>query len=425
MFKRIIQRYTDILINKLKALGLIEYCMAQAEQYGMQYKAFSIFAIANYTFPNFMWSQGIVNGYTVVSLKYIAGIFCAGLLIKENWPKKIQKYFPLYWYMTLLFCLPFTMTIMVLDHNFANGWIVITLLSIFLLASLVSWKDYILMMTFGVMGAVLFFYMMGGNPSLSELKRETKFWCTYAIVFASLIGLIFTRNKELLEKERDESAKSIAGMIAHEVRNPLFALGGGIYGLKRAASNKDIDKTNEIITFLDRTLQETNFTIQMILTKLRGIDADDHSYSKYSIKECIEEALKEYNFSDGEREKVTYSCHKDFLFNGNKILMKHIIFNLLKNSLGFISGNPSATVTIETLALGLENILIFKDTGPGIKLERIDNLFKSFKSSRDNGTGLGLYFCHKVMKSFNGGITCTSVENEYTAFILSFKPLDY
>jgi signal transduction histidine kinase len=424
MLKRAFKKYTDKFLNKLNELGWVDYCTGQVEIYGMQYKEFSIFAIANFTFPNFMWSKGLSDGFIVVSLKYIAGILCAGLLMKENWPKKLQLYFPLYWYLTLLFCLPFTMTIMVLDHDFANGWIVLTLLSIFLLASLVSWKDYLAMMSFGIMTAVLFFHMIGGNPSVAELNQETKFWCAYAFIFASLIGLIFTRNKELLEKERDESAKSIAGMIAHEVRNPLFALGGGIYGLKRAASHKDLNKTNEIIGFLDKTLHETNFTIQMILTKLRGVDADYHTYSNFSIKECIEEALKEYNFSDGEREKVFYSCHKDFFFRGNKILMKHIIFNLLKNSLGFISGRALANITIETLALGLENVLIFKDTGPGIKLERIDNLFKSFKSSRDNGTGLGLHFCHKVMKSFNGNISCTSVENEYTAFILSFKPLD-
>lgn len=61
-----------------------------------------------------------------------------------------------------------------------------------------------------------------------------------------------------------------------------------------------------------------------------------------------------------------------------------------------------------------------KDTAKGAPPEVVENLFKSFYSKRRGGTGLGLTFCKKIMNSFGGDITATSVEGEYMQFLLSF-----
>ena len=65
--------------------------------------------------------------------------------------------------------------------------------------------------------------------------------------------------------------------------------------------------------------------------------------------------------------------------------------------------------------------MVFKDTGVGISKDKIKILFQDFNASdKLDGTGLGLPFCSKVMKSFNGSISCDSSVGEYTLFRLQF-----
>ena len=70
-----------------------------------------------------------------------------------------------------------------------------------------------------------------------------------------------------------------------------------------------------------------------------------------------------------------------------------------------------------------ENILIFKDTGPGMSQENVDQLFKPFFSKTKHGTGVGLSLCHNLMGAFGGRISCESVEGEFTEFKLVFPCL--
>jgi two-component system CAI-1 autoinducer sensor kinase/phosphatase CqsS len=68
-----------------------------------------------------------------------------------------------------------------------------------------------------------------------------------------------------------------------------------------------------------------------------------------------------------------------------------------------------------------ENILSFKDTGPGIPEDKLELLFQDFMTSdKKEGTGLGLSFCRKVMESFGVSIKFSSVLKEYTEFTLNF-----
>ena len=63
------------------------------------------------------------------------------------------------------------------------------------------------------------------------------------------------------------------------------------------------------------------------------------------------------------------------------------------------------------------------DTGIGIKKQDMPNLFKLFgfldasKEINSKGIGLGLHISKKIVKMFNGSITCRSKEGEGTNFI--------
>ncbi|MCW5588772.1 MAG: ATP-binding protein [Legionellales bacterium] len=140
-----------------------------------------------------------------------------------------------------------------------------------------------------------------------------------------------------------------------------------------------------------------------------------------SIQDCLQEALRRFPFvSEAERKKVVLRTDYDFNFNGSRILFVHVIFNLLKNAIYFLTKAGKGEILIWAQAGKRADELHFKDTSVGIAPEELSKLFSLFYSTTPNGTGIGLSFCKTAMHSLGGGIQCRSELGEYTEFILSF-----
>ena len=103
--------------------------------------------------------------------------------------------------------------------------------------------------------------------------------------------------------------------------------------------------------------------------------------------------------------------------------------------------NKSATINIESVKDIKENrinedakegklIMKITDTGCGMTKEERTKLFKPFSQankdvcSKFGGTGIGLWLCHKLITAMNGTITCESVPNKGSSFIITL-PVKY
>ncbi len=64
-----------------------------------------------------------------------------------------------------------------------------------------------------------------------------------------------------------------------------------------------------------------------------------------------------------------------------------------------------------------------KDTAGSVNSTIVDNLFDSYQTTKQQGTGVGLAFCKLTMESFQGTISCHSVEGDHIEFVLSFPKL--
>ncbi len=59
-----------------------------------------------------------------MAIKSISIFLCLGLLLKPYWPSKFLRYFPVYYHLTLLYCLPFVTTFLFLLEECSIEWIV-------------------------------------------------------------------------------------------------------------------------------------------------------------------------------------------------------------------------------------------------------------------------------------------------------------
>ncbi len=175
-----------------------------------------------------------------------------------------------------------------------------------------------------------------------------------------------------------------------------------------------------------KIVHEMNSFINITLTSMQHLVSRTLSYDDFTIchiESCINDALATYPFKENERALVQLTINDNFDFLGHPVLFYRVIFNLVRNSLEQIEKCKKGEIFISTSHTEKFNFLNFKDTASWASLEIIEYLFDGYKTTKKNGTGVGLAFCKLTMQSFGGDIICHSVEGEYIEFELSFPVL--
>lgn len=115
----------------------------------------------------------------------------------------------------------------------------------------------------------------------------------------------------------------------------------------------------------------------------------------------------------------------DFSIGASRLLIVHVFFNLLKNSVYYAQKAPKGQVEIRVGPHNLRSVEII-DTGPGISPNVRRHIFERFFTTANTGqgAGIGLSFCKMVMESIGGEIQCESQEGEHTTFRLIFPPVN-
>lgn len=415
--------------------------------YGAQYRLFGAFALINYFIPYFMWMADLDGGHmTLLQLRSIASFLCFFLALKDVWPEQYARYLPLYWHFTLMYCLPYMTMFLLLKSEGDMYWLLNMILVMFLLAMLTDWLSFILILFIGSCLSCLSYLLFMGPIHLC-IDDATLSWCVYMYTFSILIGFVFARNKSKIDEVRLNSFNLLGATIAHEMRTPLLvlemhtvAIARYIEGLrnqlKTSSSQKDIGPSTleaimETISHLDHSLlnmqlmnRNTFNVIDMLLTKIKATKLKGFVLQRCSIKDCVQKAFTHYPLSEKQRGLVNYGRVQDFYFKGNALLMEHVLFNLIKNAIYAIKKSSKGEITLWTESpdpLWCE--LHFQDTGSGMSEATLRSVFKQFFTKSRYGTGVGLYFCKKVIEFFKGTIRCRSIEGELTEFIISL-PLE-
>jgi two-component system, CAI-1 autoinducer sensor kinase/phosphatase CqsS len=217
-----------------------------------------------------------------------------------------------------------------------------------------------------------------------------------------------------IDKNHDkiEQVKSLAGSIAHETRNPLAGIKGCCELMK--------DNLNQLIEYVDLIADSSTqglAMIDMILANIRDGEVDKSNFANLSISGVVKKALKQFSYQNQQdRDLISYDLNEDFIFRGDENMMIFVIYNLLKNALHY-----QVKIEIRTEVKSEGNYLYFKDYGPGIEKDKLELIFESFfTSGKKDGTGLGLPFCRRIMRAFDGEIVCKSEVDKGTEFEMKF-----
>ena len=429
------------LIKQLK-IGL-EESFLDARSIMVPFSIFGLLCFPGYYFINRYLPGEIPANYTEIVIRLLGTLLCFFLIIKNYWPSKLMPYLPMVAYTALFVFMPILGTFMVFKNHFSAAWILNFLSIIILMMLLVNHVIYVISLMIGVILGILAYYFSVPNPFSFSLNPTplTVLDIANTTGVSLLMGIIFSRKKGMIERAKLEAMRALGSSLAHELRTPLASIRAGMDGIniylpkllesyelakKQHLPVPDISPAHyQILSKLTNTLSEevalSNTMIDMMLTKIHP-NLTVQKLHPCSVKYCVNNALKRYPFHEHETKLVHMKIEKDFIFEGEELLLVHVLFNLLKNALFAIQEAGKGEIYIWTEPGPKKNTLHFKDTAKGVSPALERTIFRPFYTSTYNGTGLGLAFCRSVMDQFQGSIDYQTQYGDYLQFSLHFKP---
>ncbi|WP_233870112.1 sensor histidine kinase [Paraburkholderia adhaesiva] len=405
-------------------------------------RAIALVAIVGFPLYYYVWKDLFPQPYENLTLRLIGSVLFVPALAFERWPAWAKKLLPWYWYGITLYALPFFFTFMLLKNNGNDVWVESALIAAFVMVLLHDWSMLVLHFVTGI-GLGIIAYCLTADPIVLGANYLTHLTI---FSFAVALGAVSNYDQERIQIEQERAMLATAGSVAHELRTPLVAIRVGAAGLLRflpglldtyLLAQRHRLPVPRIRTAHLRSLQgvagrieqEANYSnaiIDMLLATARFTGGNMQNATSCSIVHCVETALSRYPFREGDRRRVHCNLRPDFSFNGSEMLTVHVLFNLLKNAFRHMGNSETAYISIRLESESTENRLIFSDTGSGIPPDILPHIFTRFYTSSGTtedvtlGTGIGLAFCRDVMQAIGGAITCSSVQGEYTEFVLTF-----
>lgn len=224
--------------------------------------------------------------------------------------------------------------------------------------------------------------------------------------------LIEAQNK-LLKAERLAAIGQLAGMVGHDLRNPLTGIAGATYYLKTKYASKMNEKGKEMIKIIEQDIEYSNKIISDLLDYSRELHLE---FTESTVELIVKEAVAQVKVP--KRVKISKVTQNDLKIKVDKEKMKRVFVNIIKNA---VDAMPNGgTLTIRSKVLDGNMKVAFKDTGEGIKKDVLEKLWSPFFTTKAKGMGLGLPICKRIVEAHGGKISVESRFGKGTTFTVIF-----
>ncbi|PGM28821.1 PAS domain-containing sensor histidine kinase [Bacillus cereus] len=221
-------------------------------------------------------------------------------------------------------------------------------------------------------------------------------------VFLSISRDITERLKteELLRKsEKLAVVGQLSTAIAHEIRNPLTAMKGFMHLLKSTENKNNEYYIDIVLSELERIDSITNEF--MVLAKPQALDIKTNDLNV--LMRQIVMILQPQAMMNNIQITTEFTSDTSFILcEGNQL--KQVFINILKNAIEASPIGGEVLIQIEYIPDINQVNIRFIDYGCGIEKERLPYLGEPFYSIKENGIGLGLMICYKIIEKHKGKI---------------------
>jgi signal transduction histidine kinase len=235
------------------------------------------------------------------------------------------------------------------------------------------------------------------------------------------IGELTTSFNEMVVKLRESFSErerltrlaatgEIAATLAHEIQNPLNAIGGAASYIGK---NFKGDLIREFVKIIYDEVMRINNLSTTLLNFSKPLPHDPKPADINALASETVTLLEQESAEQGLTVDMELHEHMpDVSVDANQI--KQVLINLMLNAFDAVEGGGHITVRT-----GLQNgnvLLSVEDNGKGIEEAGREDIFNPFFTTKTRGTGLGLAISKKIAKEHGGDISVRSASGKGSVF---------
>jgi len=222
---------------------------------------------------------------------------------------------------------------------------------------------------------------------------------------------------ELLTRQESKmiAVGELSAGFAHEIRNPLGLIRSYIYILRK---KKSTELDGHAFAVIDDSVDRINRLIENLLSFSRLSMENTALVDCASVIEGILQ-LEEKNLEkNGIAVKIQMGAGGGEKLYLNKDILELVLINLINNSVDALKERAEGTgeIRLNAEVSGDKLIIDFSDNGQGIPEDKISSVFNPFYTTKDTGTGLGLYIVNSELSGIGGHISLESRYGQGTTF---------
>jgi PAS domain S-box-containing protein len=256
---------------------------------------------------------------------------------------------------------------------------------------------------------------------ISKIKENNPGEIFYVIAFHELSDDSAIKSY----KDRVERLSSIASLSAammHDIRNPLNSISLNLDLLKESIENGVPMTAGKFSVILNRTHVQIgriteSLSQYMTFTRLAEIKLTRLNLA-FELAAFVDEMRVDAVMRGNKLEFS--SPKKSALIRGDWIQLRRVFGNILENAVHALSSRENGQIQIDMYLRRERLVVTIKDNGPGLRQTEIEKLYEPFFTTKQHGSGLGLFIAKEITIAHNGRISCTSRLGEGAQFTVSF-----
>jgi signal transduction histidine kinase len=264
------------------------------------------------------------------------------------------------------------------------------------------------------------------DPYVGVFESAARRSATALLLAASIIAAVLvmltrrmTREveRELAQRDALAAVGEFASELAHEVRNPLTSIRLDLQRVEEGAADSEAVRGT-----MSRVLHQIDRLDRAVTGALRVARGGTMKPTPVDLREVLESARRaaEPEFSRrGGRVLMAPASGEALNVNGDAGALEQLFLNLLINAAQSLAPNGEAQVGAVRRNGNVE--VTIADTGSGMTPAELENVAKPFRSSRRDGTGLGLKIARRIVTSHHGEMEMRSSQDAGTTVVVRLR----
>ncbi|MCG3669214.1 HAMP domain-containing histidine kinase [Aliarcobacter butzleri] len=227
--------------------------------------------------------------------------------------------------------------------------------------------------------------------------------------------------KMILQQSKFVKSGEMIANITHQFRQPLNNISYILINLKKRFESEKLDKI-----FFDKKVNQANEQVSFLsktIDDFKEFYLQEKEKDDFLVKDSIQNALTILN-PDLQKDNINlnlkFETFEDIKIFGVKNELSQVILSLVSNSIDALKNRHNPKISINVVSSSAEVIIEILDNAGGIKAKNLKKIFEQYFSTKEEGTGIGLYLSKIIIEeSFGGKLQVQNIKDgaKFSIFI--------